>query len=931
MMIRRKWLRSLLLSIAVLFGFFLCMGMVSADAYTTFYLYDDAVNGRYVQASFYYYSSNHAAGAILTLSGNGVIPTNQAEILAEHGIAVKDIKFVYINKGIREIDVYAFSAEDKEKGFSGLQDVYIPSSVTKIGRYAFNKCNLTKAVFTDGISNLKTVGTDAFNKNCGIHIENHNGTEPTVFGNNYTYIKTYTWAQDYSSQTAEMYHYGNLKKYETHKSTSETTYNCLSTTHTTVYKVRYAALEFMPQETTISVTARDPGPHAFGDPVYYWADDCSTCSASHTCTLCGYTEWKYDYISECVRDSSSCFWGGIQTYQVVFPKAFGGTVTKEVTVAPHHRYGNPEYSWADDHSTCTASHKCSLCGFTETEKATATCKSSFTCISPGYNNYTATFKKAGFQTQTDSVFVMVSGDEHRGPAVHHDELQPIGDKAGNIEYWTCGQCGTCCTDEALTQETTADAVKTYNITWMPENGDANEVTVWQFGAVPIHADPVKTSATGEQIPFAGWNPTPSAVTGAATYTAAYHNPAVTHTLMITYLYADNTRAAEPHTETLAEGAAYSVASPEISGFTPDQAAVAGNMGTADVNVTVTYAENSVSTNYTVTVTDDGHGTGAASPESGVTGTEVTLTASPAEGYRFKEWQVISGNVTVTENKFTIGTSNVKIRATFETIPAEVYTVIVVDGTGSGNFEAGTAITSESTTAQWMDKPVEIHEIVEQHPLDTVPEELKEIYGTIEELRQAIMLKMEINGLPVTKDHTKFYDVELLVSFDGGRTWTKATEENFPDGGLPVILAYPEGTNAKEYDFAVSHVFTLTSQRLGTVAGEIETPVVTKTEKGLNVTLRGLSPVAVSWAEKGSEVTPTATPASTPAPTLTPTLTLTPTPTLAPTPTPTPVPKPTPEPKKLPQTGDNANLPLWFGLILLGLLGLCGLTVVKYRK
>ena len=194
-----------------------------------------------------------------------------------------------------------------------------------------------------------------------------------------------------------------------------------------------------------------------------------------------------------------------------------------------------------------------------------------------------------------------------------------------------------------------------------------------------------------------------------------------------------------------------------------------------------------------------------------------------------------------------------------------------------------------------------------------------------------MLKMEINGLPVTKDHTKFYDVELLVSFDGGRTWTKATEENFPDGGLPVILAYPEGTNAKEYDFAVSHVFTLTSQRLGTVAGEIETPVVTKTEKGLNVTLRGLSPVAVSWAEKGSEVTPTATPASTPAPTLTPTLTLTPTPTLAPTPTPTPVPKPTSEPKKLPQTGDNANLPLWFGLILLGLLGLCGLTVVKYRK
>lgn len=436
--------------------------------------------------------------------------------------------------------------------------------------------------------------------------------------------------------------------------------------------------------------------------------------------------------------------------------------------------------------------------------------------------------------------------------------------------------------------------------------------------------------------------------------------------------------------------------------------------------------------YTVTVTNDGHGTGTASPESGSTGTEVALTATPAGGYQFKEWQVVSGGVTITENKFKIGTANVEIKAVFEAIPAAVYTVTVVNGTGSGNYEAsatvmvtandpvegkqfkewtgmeGLTITSGSTitattifkmpehavtvtanyenipvetwqitfaanggsgemasqtvvkgqkfrlpacgftapenkefngwdkgavgdeidimadtvvTAQWKDKQAEIQEIVEQHPLDAVPEELEETYETIEELQQAMMLIMEINGLPVTKEHTKFYDVELLVSFDGGRTWTKATEENFPDGGLPVTLAYPEGINAEEYDFAVSHMFTITSQRLGTTAGEIETPVVTKTAKGLNTTLRGLSPVAVFWAKKGSEVTPSPTP----------TATVTPTPTPTATPTVTPTSKPTPEPTKLPQTGDHANLPLWFGLILLGLIGLCGLTVVKYRK
>ena len=69
--------------------------------------------------------------------------------------------------------------------------------------------------------------------------------------------------------------------------------------------------------------------------------------------------------------------------------------------------------------------------------------------------------------------------------------------------------------------------------------------------------------------------------------------------------------------------------------------------------------------YLVTVTDDGHGTGYASPNSGYEGTEVALTATPATGYKFKEWQVVSGGVTITDNKFRIGTANVKIKAVFE--------------------------------------------------------------------------------------------------------------------------------------------------------------------------------------------------------------------------------------------------------------------------
>ena len=67
----------------------------------------------------------------------------------------------------------------------------------------------------------------------------------------------------------------------------------------------------------------------------------------------------------------------------------------------------------------------------------------------------------------------------------------------------------------------------------------------------------------------------------------------------------------------------------------------------------------------VTVTNDGHGTGAASPASGTYGTEVTLTATPASNYELDYWEVVSGGVTVENNKFSIGDSAVTVKAHFK--------------------------------------------------------------------------------------------------------------------------------------------------------------------------------------------------------------------------------------------------------------------------
>ena len=61
-----------------------------------------------------------------------------------------------------------------------------------------------------------------------------------------------------------------------------------------------------------------------------------------------------------------------------------------------------------------------------------------------------------------------------------------------------------------------------------------------------------------------------------------------YTLTVRYEYEDGTQAAPTHTERLARGDAYSVDSPVIEGYTPDQAVVSGEMPGRSLTVTVVY-------------------------------------------------------------------------------------------------------------------------------------------------------------------------------------------------------------------------------------------------------------------------------------------------------------------------------------------------------
>ena len=142
----------------------------------------------------------------------------------------------------------------------------------------------------------------------------------------------------------------------------------------------------------------------------------------------------------------------------------------------------------------------------------------------------------------------------------------------------------------------------------------------------------------------------------------------------------------------------------VCGFTapPDQQFKAWEISGTEYKVGDTYTvsgdteikalwENSVitPTTYTVTVSNDGNGTGTATPSTAATGTEITLTAMPKEGYHFKEWQVISGGVTIKNNKFLMPNDNVEVRAIFEKDAPTEYTIIVTSG-GNGTASASHA-------------------------------------------------------------------------------------------------------------------------------------------------------------------------------------------------------------------------------------------------
>ena len=147
--------------------------------------------------------------------------------------------------------------------------------------------------------------------------------------------------------------------------------------------------------------------------------------------------------------------------------------------------------------------------------------------------------------------------------------------------------------------------------------------------------------------------------------------------------------------------------------------------------------------YTVTVENDGNGSASAAPASAAKGEEITLTATPDNGYLFKEWQIVSGGVTISNNKFTMPADNVIIKAIFEKKSG--------GGTPSGGGGgSGSATPTTSTTIPVSGEAGTIHIAVTINGTTATiseidPAELEKVIGTTG------IVKIDLSGLNMDID------------------------------------------------------------------------------------------------------------------------------------------------------------------------------------
>lgn len=141
--------------------------------------------------------------------------------------------------------------------------------------------------------------------------------------------------------------------------------------------------------------------------------------------------------------------------------------------------------------------------------------------------------------------------------------------------------------------------------------------------------------------------------------------------------------------------------------------------------------------------------------------------------------------------------------------------------------------------------------IEITPLTTLPAALQSVsaLSNMTKLKSQMVTAMQKVDKNIKVENTQMLDVTLMIPsvVDNKTVWSPAAKDSFPaNGKIAVLLPYPEGTGMSGYEFVVVHVFT--TDDFDKKVGNMESPSVTKTTDGLQVTTTGLSPIMIGWKD-----------------------------------------------------------------------------------
>ena len=277
-------------------------------------------------------------------------------------------------------------------------------------------------------------------------------------------------------------------------------------------------------------------------------------------------------------------------------------------------------------------------------------------------------------------------------------------------------------------------------------------------------------------------------------------------------------------------------------------------------------KNSVITpsTYTVTVSNDGNGTGAATPSTAAAGTTIILTAMPKEGYHFKEWQVISGGVTIKNNKFTMPDNNVEVKAIFEedTPPAPTEHTVTVTSGGNGTASASpakAAAGAEITLSAAPDKGYHLKEWQVESPAGLVITNNK---FTMPDTNVAIKAIFEEDAPPAPTEFT------ITVKTDGNGTASASPAKAVAGAEITLSATPDRGYHLKEWQVEspaglviTNNKFTMPDTNVAIKAIFEEDAPPAPTEFTITVKTDGNGTTSASHAKAvvGTEITLTAKP------------------------------------------------------------------------